>query len=132
MARILFCEDEEDLLSSLVAYFTREGFEVFHARGGKAGLEIASRHKVDIAVLDVMMHEGPEGPGGLDGFQILSELRRTGFATREHRGERNGCGTHHTVTNEFTTIRHRTDCCFGRKRPRPFRRRRLTSCIGHC
>ena len=28
MARILFVEDEEDLLSSLVAFFTREGFEV--------------------------------------------------------------------------------------------------------
>lgn len=80
MARILFCEDEEDLLSSLVAFFTREGHEVHHARGGRAALEIAGRSRLDAVVLDVMLHEGPEGPEGMDGFQVLSELRRRGFA----------------------------------------------------
>lgn len=79
MARILFCEDEEDLLSSLVAFFTREGFDVHHARGGRAALDLAARHQPDVCVLDVMLHEGPEGPDGMDGFQILSELRKSGF-----------------------------------------------------
>ena len=32
MPRIMFVEDEEDLLSSLVAFFTREGYEFVHAR----------------------------------------------------------------------------------------------------
>jgi two-component system alkaline phosphatase synthesis response regulator PhoP len=79
MPRILFVEDEEDLLSSLVAFFTREGYDVHHARGGKAALEIAGRVRPDVAVLDVMLHEGPEGPDGMDGFQVLSELRKNGF-----------------------------------------------------
>jgi two-component system, OmpR family, alkaline phosphatase synthesis response regulator PhoP len=77
MARILFCEDEEDLLSSLVAFFTREGFDVAQARGGRAAIEMASRQRPDVVCLDVMLHEGPEGPDGMDGFQILSELRKT-------------------------------------------------------
>lgn len=79
MARILFVEDEEDLLSSLVAYFTREEFDVYHARGGEAAIALAARHKLDIAVLDVMLHEGPEGPAGKDGFEILRALRDGGF-----------------------------------------------------
>jgi DNA-binding response OmpR family regulator len=79
MARILFVEDEEDLLSSLVAFFTREGYEVFHARGGDAALGLASRMRPDLAVLDVMLHEGPEGPGGKDGFEVLRGLRDRGF-----------------------------------------------------
>ncbi len=79
MARILFVEDEEDLLSSLVAFFTREGFEVFHARGGEAAIQLAARMRPDIAVLDVMLHEGPEGPAGKDGFEVLRALRDRGF-----------------------------------------------------
>ncbi len=79
MARILFVEDEEDLLSSLVAFFTREGFEVFHARGGDAAIQLAARMRPDIAVLDVMLHEGPEGPDGKDGFEVLRALRDRDF-----------------------------------------------------
>lgn len=79
MARILFVEDEEDLLSSLVAFFTREGFEVFHARGGEAAIQLAARMRPDIAVLDVMLHEGPEGPAGKDGFEVLRALRDRGL-----------------------------------------------------
>ena len=79
MPRILLVEDEEELLSSLVAWFTREGFDVAHARGGRAAIALAERQAPDIAVLDVMLHEGPEGPDGLDGFQTLSALRLGGF-----------------------------------------------------
>ena len=80
MPRILFVEDEEDLLSSLIAYFTREGYEVYHARGGRGALEIIDARPIDVAVCDVMLQEGPEGPDGMDGFQILSELRKRGFS----------------------------------------------------
>jgi DNA-binding response OmpR family regulator len=80
MPRILLVEDEEELLSSLIAYFTREGFDVVHARGGKAALEVCARARPDIAVMDVMLHEGPEGPDGLDGIQVLAALRQGGFS----------------------------------------------------
>ena len=79
MPRILLVEDEEEVLSSLVAYFTREGFDVVHARGGYAALSVAAMARPDIAVLDVMLHEGPEGPDGMDGFQVLAGLRREGY-----------------------------------------------------
>jgi two-component system alkaline phosphatase synthesis response regulator PhoP len=80
MTRILFVEDEEENLTDIVAFFTREGFEVVHARGGRAALAIAAQHKLDIAVLDVMLHEGPEGPDGMDGFELLSQLKQGGYA----------------------------------------------------
>jgi DNA-binding response OmpR family regulator len=79
MSRVLFIEDEEDLLSSLVTFFTREGYDVVSARGGRAGLEQAKRGRLDLAVMDVMLHEGPEGPNGMDGFEVLKELRASGF-----------------------------------------------------
>lgn len=79
MPRILFMEDEEEVLSSLVAFFTREGYEISAARGGKAAIEASRRHRLDLAVLDVMLHEGPEGPGGMDGFEVLKELRAGGY-----------------------------------------------------
>jgi DNA-binding response OmpR family regulator len=80
MPRILLVEDEEEVLSSLVAYFTREGFDVLHARGGYAAMSAAATARPDIAVLDVMLHEGPEGSDGMDGFQVLAGLRREGYA----------------------------------------------------
>lgn len=80
MPRILFLEDEEDLLSSLVAFFSREGYEVMSARGGRAALELARRTRFDLVVMDVMLHEGPEGPNGMDGFEVLRELRQNTFS----------------------------------------------------
>jgi two-component system alkaline phosphatase synthesis response regulator PhoP len=79
MTRILFVEDEEENLTEIVAFFTREGFEVVHARGGRGALAIAAQQKPDIAVLDVMLHEGPEGPDGMDGFELLSQLKQGGY-----------------------------------------------------
>jgi DNA-binding response OmpR family regulator len=34
MARILFVEDEEEVLETLLKFFQREGFDVQGARGG--------------------------------------------------------------------------------------------------
>ena len=80
MARILFVEDEAEVLKTLKAFFTREGHEVLAARGGREALELAERHIPHAAVLDVMLHEGPEGPDGMDGFEVCKALRDRGFA----------------------------------------------------
>jgi DNA-binding response OmpR family regulator len=76
MARILFVEDELEVLKSLQAYFRREGFDVYGARSGPEALEIAERFPPDVAVLDVMLQEGPNG-GDMDGFEICRALRDT-------------------------------------------------------
>ncbi len=79
MARILFVEDEAEVLKTLVKYFTREGHEVHAARTGSDALSLAAQHPPDVAVLDVMLHEGPAGPDAMDGYEICKALREAGF-----------------------------------------------------
>lgn len=79
MPRILFVEDEEELLRDLLKYFRREGYDVFGARTGTEALDIAGRFPPDVAVLDIMLHEGPAGTDAMDGFEICRSLRQTGF-----------------------------------------------------
>lgn len=77
--RILFVEDEQEVLATLVKFFTKQGYEVHSARSGAEALDLASRFPPDIAVLDVMLHEGPAGPDAMDGFEICRALRESGF-----------------------------------------------------
>ncbi len=79
MARILFVEDEQAVLDTLIKFFTKEGHEVWGARTGTDALELADRYKPDIAILDVMLQEGPAGVDAMDGYEICKALRETGF-----------------------------------------------------
>ena len=78
MARLLFVEDEEQVLKTLKAYFTKVGFEVFCARTESEALAHAERFPPDVVVLDVMLHEGPAGEES-NGFKICQSLRETKF-----------------------------------------------------
>ncbi len=73
MPRILFVEDEEAVLDTIERYFSREGFDVYTARGRQAALDVARRHPPDIVLLDVMLNEGPEPEH--DGFAVCRALR---------------------------------------------------------
>jgi DNA-binding response OmpR family regulator len=77
MARILFVEDEAPVLDTLKRFFDREGFDVYGARGQGEALDIAQRFPPDVAVLDVMLNEGPEPE--YDGFAVCRQLREEGF-----------------------------------------------------
>jgi DNA-binding response OmpR family regulator len=79
MARILFVEDEEEVLETVKKFFSRQGFDVYGARTAADALELADRFPPDVAVLDVMLQEGPEGPDGMDGFDICKALRANKF-----------------------------------------------------
>jgi DNA-binding response OmpR family regulator len=79
MPRILFVEDEADILQSLLKFFKKQGYDVHGAQTGAEALDIAQRYPPDLAVMDVMLHEGPAGLGGMDGFEICRSLRDTGF-----------------------------------------------------
>ncbi|MEC7983981.1 MAG: response regulator transcription factor [Myxococcota bacterium] len=78
-ARVLFVEDEAPVLKSLLRFFQQQGFEAYGARSSDEALEVAQNKKPDIAVLDVMLHEGPSGDGEVDGFEICRLLREKGF-----------------------------------------------------
>jgi two-component system OmpR family response regulator len=71
-ARLLVVDDEPNILELLSASLRYAGFEVTTASDGQQALELASRNRPDLLVLDVMMP-------GLDGFAVVRKLRERGI-----------------------------------------------------
>ncbi|KAI1696918.1 response regulator receiver domain-containing protein [Ditylenchus destructor] len=68
---ILIVEDEPEIADILQAYLEREGLRTARATDGRRALEGHLSLKPDLVLLDVQMPK-------LDGWQVLSELRRRG------------------------------------------------------
>lgn len=79
MRRILFVEDETELLKDLGKYFRSIGYEVMTARSGAEALQVVQRYTPSVVVLDVMLHEGPAGEDALSGYEICKMLRDQRF-----------------------------------------------------
>lgn len=79
MRRILFVEDESELLKDLGKYFRSIGYEVMTARTGSEALDLAQRYTPSVVVLDVMLDEGPAGDDALSGYEICKALRDQRF-----------------------------------------------------
>lgn len=69
MAKILVIDDEPSITNLVSAYLKPEGYEVYTAADGNAGLKAARAFKPDLIILDVMLP-------GMDGIELLSHLRR--------------------------------------------------------
>jgi len=69
MTKILVVDDEPSITNLVSAYLKPEGYEVFIASDGNAGLKAARAFKPDLIILDVMLP-------GMDGIELLSRLRR--------------------------------------------------------
>ncbi len=67
--KILVIDDEQSILNLISAYLKPEGYEIFTAMDGPAGLQAARVYKPDIVVLDIMLP-------GMDGITLLSHLRK--------------------------------------------------------
>ena len=72
MADILVVEDNRELAAAIRYNLEIEGFAVEVAEDGPSGLESARRMEPDLLILDLMLP-------GLDGFDLLSRLRGSGF-----------------------------------------------------
>ena len=68
-AKILVIDDEQNIIDLVTAYLDAEGYEVYTAMDGPAGLKAARAFKPDLIVLDVMLP-------GMDGIELLNHLRR--------------------------------------------------------
>ena len=66
--KILFVDDEKDILEFLGYYFSYKGFEVFKSTNGKEAIEIAKSIVPHIIILDIMMPE-------MNGFITCCKLR---------------------------------------------------------
>src|SRR5215211_3431622 len=69
MTKILVIDDEPAITNLVTAYLKTEGYEVYTAADGTAGLKAARAFKPDLIILDVMLP-------GMDGIELLSRLRR--------------------------------------------------------
>lgn len=69
MTKILVIDDEPSITKLVSAYLKPEGYDVFVASDGNAGLKAARAFKPDLIILDVMLP-------GMDGIELLSRLRR--------------------------------------------------------
>ena len=69
MVKILVIDDEPSIINLVSAYLRPEGYEVYTAPDGNAGLKAARTFKPDLIILDLMLP-------GMDGIELLSRLRR--------------------------------------------------------
>jgi DNA-binding response OmpR family regulator len=70
---VLLIDDDETLLDLLSEHIRSAKYLVRTASNGQEGLKIASEHKPDLVVLDVMMP-------GMDGWEVCQRLRDTSRA----------------------------------------------------
>ena len=66
--KILLIEDDPFLSSMYSTKFEMENFEVAAAEDGAKGLSLASSHKPDIILLDILMPK-------MNGFEVLEKLK---------------------------------------------------------
>jgi two-component system, OmpR family, response regulator len=73
--RVLLVDDEVDFTASLGKVLRRRGFEVETASDGMTAVVRIAKESFDVVVLDVKMP-------GMDGIQVLAEIKRLAIATR--------------------------------------------------
>jgi CheY-like chemotaxis protein len=66
--RILVCDDDPVILRLLEVNLQLEGFEVLLAHHGQEALDIATSHRPDLVILDIMMPQ-------MDGYEACERLK---------------------------------------------------------
>jgi two-component system alkaline phosphatase synthesis response regulator PhoP len=69
VAKILIIDDEPSVLNLVSAYLKPQGYEIYTAADGNAGVKAARAFRPDLIILDLMLP-------GIDGMEVLSRLRR--------------------------------------------------------
>lgn len=68
MKKILFVDDENQILKSLVRLFMDSEYEIITAEGGEQALEILKENKVDLVISDMRMPN-------MDGYELLNYIK---------------------------------------------------------
>ncbi|MFT4663564.1 MAG: two-component system alkaline phosphatase synthesis response regulator PhoP [Polaribacter sp.] len=68
--KILIVDDEKDILEFVSYNLKKEGFSIITASNGLEGIEIATREKPNLILLDIMMPE-------MDGIEVCRSLRKS-------------------------------------------------------
>ncbi|MGI6157147.1 MAG: response regulator transcription factor [Saccharofermentanales bacterium] len=68
--RVLIVDDDQHIVELLKLYFVKDGFDVHACYTGDAVLPMVKATDPDVIILDLMLP-------GMDGFDVMRELRRT-------------------------------------------------------
>lgn len=66
--RVVYIEDDQEMIDLVVLILTRRGFEVKGAHGGRNGLDIVFQDPPDLILLDLMMP-------GMDGWEVYQQIK---------------------------------------------------------
>lgn len=66
--RVVYVEDDQEMIDLVVLILTRRGYQVRGAHGGRNGLDIILQDPPDIILLDLMMP-------GMDGWEVYQQLK---------------------------------------------------------
>lgn len=66
--RVVYVEDDQEMIDLVVLILTRRGYQVRGAHGGRNGLDIIMQDPPDIILLDLMMP-------GMDGWEVYQQLK---------------------------------------------------------
>ena len=68
MAKLLFIDDDTEVLGINMKYMRKAGFEVFGSDKGKGGIKLARDRNPDCIILDVMMPD-------MNGYEVCKRIR---------------------------------------------------------
>lgn len=66
--RIVYIEDDLEMIDLVMLILTRRGFQVRGANGGRVGLDMVIKDPPDLILLDLMMP-------GMDGWEVYQQLK---------------------------------------------------------
>lgn len=66
--RIVYVEDEEEMIDLVRLIMARRGFEVLGANGGRQGLDMIRKSLPDLVLLDLMMPD-------IDGWDVYQQMK---------------------------------------------------------
>ncbi len=72
--RVVYIEDEQEMIELVRLILSRKGFEVIGAYGGREGLEKVHQENPDLVLLDLMMPD-------MDGWDVYQQMK-SGETTR--------------------------------------------------
>ncbi|HNT23189.1 MAG TPA: response regulator [Anaerolineales bacterium] len=68
LKRLVYIEDEEEMIDLVRLILSRRGFEVLGANGGRQGLDMVRKEHPDLVLLDLMMPD-------MDGWDVYQQMK---------------------------------------------------------
>jgi two-component system, OmpR family, response regulator VicR len=66
--RVVYIEDEQEMIDLVKLIISRKRFEVIGANGGREGLDAVRKNSPDVILLDLMMPD-------MDGWEVYQQLK---------------------------------------------------------